>query len=53
MLGVMNHSAVLELLLASDIGFYVLDKDYPVQNCALGTKVLEYIALKFKFLAIS
>lgn len=53
LLGKKNHSEVLELLLASDIAFYTLDKDFPNPDCALGTKVLEYIACKLPILSVA
>ena len=53
LLGKKRHSEVIELILASDIGFYTLDKDFPNPDCALGTKVLEYIACKLPILSVA
>ena len=53
LLGKKEHSEVLELLLSSDIAFYTLDNDFPNPDCALGTKVLEYIACKLPILSVA
>ena len=53
LIGKKNHTEVLELLLASDIAFYMLDKDFPNPDCALGTKVLEYISCKLPILSVA
>jgi glycosyltransferase involved in cell wall biosynthesis len=53
LMGKKKHSEVIELLLASDMAFYTLDKDFPNPDCALGTKVLEYIACKLPVLSVA
>ena len=53
LIGKKTHSEVIELLLASDMSFYVLDTNFPNPDCALGTKVLEYIACKLPILSIA
>ena len=44
---------MIELLLASDMAFYTLDKNFPNPDCALGTKVLEYVACKLPILSVA
>lgn len=51
--GKLGHGGVIELLLASDIAFYALDKDFPAANSALGVKIIEYIACKLPLISIS
>ena len=53
LLGKKKHSEVLELLLASDIALYALDKEFPNPEQALGVKVLEYIACKLPILSVA
>jgi glycosyltransferase involved in cell wall biosynthesis len=53
MLGNKSHKEVIELLLSSDIAFFPLDKDFPVSDCLLGVKVLEYVACKLPILSVS
>lgn len=52
-LGKLGHDRILELLLAADLAFYMLERDWPFPQYALGTKVLEYIACKLPVLAIA
>ena len=51
--GKLGHSDVIELLLASDLAFYALDKDFPAASSALGVKIIEYIACKLPLISIS
>lgn len=53
LLGNREHHEVIELLLASDVAFYALDENFPNPDCALGVKVLEYIACKLPTLSIT
>lgn len=46
------HSDVLELLLASDVGFYALSSGFPVESM-LGVKILEYVGCKLPILAVA
>lgn len=46
------HSDVLNLLLASDVGFYALSKGFPVESM-LGVKILEYVGCKLPILAVA
>jgi glycosyltransferase involved in cell wall biosynthesis len=46
------HSDVLELLLASDVGFYALSRGFPVESM-LGVKILEYVGCKLPILAVA
>ncbi len=52
-LGKRAHSETIELILASDVAFYPLDETYPSPDCALGVKILEYIACKLPILSIA
>ena len=52
-LGSKNHTEVLELLLASDLAFYTLSKEYPTPECAMGVKALEYIACELPVLCVA
>jgi glycosyltransferase involved in cell wall biosynthesis len=47
-----KHDDVLELLLASDVGFYALSRGFPVEY-ALGVKVLEYVGCKLPILSVA
>ena len=51
--GNLVHREVIDLLRASDLAFYALDKDFPAADSALGVKILEYIACKLPILSIS
>lgn len=53
LLGRKNHRDVLELLLASDVAFYSLQKADPQSRHAIGTKVYEYVGCKLPILAIA
>ena len=53
LLGKRQHHEVIELLLASDVAFYALDEKFPNPDCALGVKVLEYIACKLPILSLT
>jgi glycosyltransferase involved in cell wall biosynthesis len=46
------HDDVLELLLASDVGFYALSSGFPVEY-ALGVKILEYVGCKLPILSVA
>jgi len=46
------HNDVLELLLASDVGFYALSRGFPVEY-ALGVKILEYVGCKLPILSVA
>lgn len=53
LIGKRQHHEVIELLLASDVAFYALSEKFPNPDCALGVKVLEYIACKLPILALT
>ena len=53
LLGALEHSRVLELLLASDVGFFPLGSDHPYPGHDLSAKVLEYIACRLPILSIT
>lgn len=52
-LGKKQRKEVLELLLSSDVGVYALDVDFPSPDCALGVKVLEYLACGLPLLSLA
>lgn len=53
LLGRKKHQDVLELLLASDVAFYSLQKGDPQSEHAIGTKVYEYVGCNLPLLAIA
>lgn len=52
-LGKKSHAEVLELISISDMAFYPLENGFPYPNCALGSKVLEYIGCKLPILSLA
>ncbi|GEM_PF-1004001 len=53
LLGKKSHSEALELMLASDIAIYSLNKNDAQAKYAFGLKVYEYIACKLPILAVA
>jgi hypothetical protein len=53
LVGNMSHKDAMELLLASDVAFYTLQKGYSQASHAIASKVYEYIGCKLPILAVA
>lgn len=53
LVGRKNHKDAMELLKASDVAFYPLQKSYPQARHAIATKVYEYIGCKLPILVVA
>lgn len=53
LVGRKNHKEAMELLKASDVAFYPLQKSYPQARHAIATKVYEYIGCKLPILVVA
>ena len=53
LMGRKNHKDAMELLKASDVAFYPLQKSYPQAGHAIATKVYEYLGCKLPILVVA